>query len=385
MAPRIREGDASGFALAPLRVGYVTGDLHRQHPVNIFMLPLLLQQKNSPTLTVCVYHTGNMHDHYTAQARACAQVWHEAAHWSDAALHEQIVADGVDVLVDLAGHTASHRLGVFAMRSARVQATFLGYPHSTGLPCMDYLIGDPVVSPQAHQHLFTETIAQLPASVFCWSPVDDYPLPPPRAPGEPLVLGSFNNALKLSPKTLALWARVLHALPQAKLLLKAPSFTSEEVCAVYRARLQAHGIAPERLMFRGPSELGLMMQAYGEMDIALDPLAYNGGTTTLQALWKGVPVVTLQGHNFLSRMGASFLQTLGEQDWLAHDEDAYLAAVLALAADLPRLRTGRAALRREMQDSALCDIERYARDFEHLLRDMVADRTPLSLTAEHQA
>ena len=242
-----------------LRIGYVTGDLHRQHPVNIFVLPVLLRHDRA-RFEVHVYHTGTMHDEYTRQAQACTDHWCEAAALDDAALHRAIVADGVDILIDLAGHTASHRLGVFALRAAPVQATFLGYPHSTGLSRMDWLIGDATVSPAEHAHLFSEGIAQMPGSVFCWAPVDDYALPAPRPANAPLVYGSFNNAMKLSPTTIALWSRVLRALPQSQLLLKAPSLRDAAVQARYVALFAEQGIASERLLLRGPSGLANMMQ-----------------------------------------------------------------------------------------------------------------------------
>jgi predicted O-linked N-acetylglucosamine transferase (SPINDLY family) len=354
-----------------LRIGYVTGDLHRQHPVNIFMLPVLMRHDHA-RFEIHVYHTGTMHDEYTRQAQACADHWLEAATLDDAALHRAIVADGVDILIDLAGHTASHRLGVFAMRAAPVQATFLGYPHSTGMSRIDWLIGDATVSPAEHHPLFSEGIAQLPSSVFCWAPVDDYPLPVPRAPDAPLVFGSFNNAMKLSPKTIALWSRVLHALPDSQLLLKAPSLRDEAVQSRFAALFAEHGIRHERLRLRGPSGLAEMMQEYGDMDIALDPTPYNGGTTTLQALWMGVPVVALEGSNFVSRMGASFLHTLGQPNWVAGDEDAYVAAAVALAQRAVAVRQGRAALRQQMTGSALCDMDRYVLDFQALLERMWA-------------
>lgn len=354
----------------PLRVAYVTGDLHRQHPVNIFMLPLLLQQKESDRLQVLVYHTGTMFDQYTARARACAHQWVEAANWDDATLHRKVLADEVDVLIDLAGHTASHRLGVFVMRSAPVQASFLGYPHSTGLQSMDYLMGDAVVSPDTDADLFSEKLARLPGPVFCWSPVDDYPLPQARRAG-PVVFGSFNNALKLSPRTIALWAKILKTLPDAVLLLKAPSFMNDEVPTHFRALFMAQGIEAERLVFRGPSELSIMMQEYGDVDIALDPLPYNGGTTSLQALWMGVPLISLQGQSFQNRMGASFLKALGKADWLASDEDEYVAIAARLAQQIDTIRDGRAQLRQQLQQSPLGDIQRYAEDFEALLFRMV--------------
>lgn len=352
-----------------LRVAYVTGDLHRQHPVNLFMLPLLQRQKIS-ALEVYVYHTGTMFDHYTASAQACADVWVEAAGWDDETLHKQILHDGVDVLVDLAGHTASHRLGVFVMRSAPVQASFLGYPHSTGLSSMDYLIGDSVVSPEGHECLFSEKIARLRVPVFCWAPVDEYPLPAQARSSGPVVFGSFNNPLKLSERTIALWARVLHTVPDSVLLLKAPSFRNAEVCNRFLKLFAQNEIGAERLAFRGPSELGAMMQEYADIDIALDPLPYNGGTTTLQALWMGVPVISLLGHNFASRMGASFLSALGKPEWLAHDEDEYLRIAHRLAEEVVEIRGGRPALRALMKASALCDIEQYSREFERVLTEI---------------
>lgn len=348
-----------------LRIGYVTGDLHRQHPVNLFMLPVL-QRHDHARFQIHVYHTGAIHDEDTRRARACSDRWTSAQAFDDAALASAIVADGIDILVDLAGHSATHRLGVFAMRAAPVQASFLGYPHSTGLSTMDWLIGDAVVSPAGRAHLFSEAIAQLPGSVFCWAPVDDYPLPPPRPPDAPLVFGSFNNVLKLSPTTIAMWAAILHAVPDAVLLLKSASLGDADVQARFTGLFAAHGIPAQRLHFRGPAGLDRMMQEYGDVDIALDPTPYNGGTTTLQALWMGVPVVSLEGDNFVSRMGASFLRTMGRPEWVARDQAGYVAAAVALARRRRELRADRAALRAAMRP--LCDIETYVRHFEALLR-----------------
>lgn len=352
-----------------LRIGCVTGDLHRQHPVNIFMLPVLLRLDHV-RFEICIYHTGTMHDEYTRQAKGCADRWMEAAALDDAALHRAVVADEVDILIDLAGHTSSHRLGVFAQRAAPVQATFLGYPHSTGLSAIDWLIGDAIVSPAAHTHLYSEGLAQLPNSVFCWAPVDDYPLPPPRPPEAPVVFGSFNNAMKLSPKTIALWAKVLHAVPGAQLLVKAPSLRDPEVQERFAALFAEQGIGRERLILRGPSGLADMMQEYGDIDIALDPTPYNGGTTTLQALWMGVAVVALTGGNFVGRMGASFLNTLGRPTWVAADEAGYVEAAVGLARSVGALRKGRGLLREQMAASPLCDITTYVGHLQALLRSM---------------
>lgn len=352
-----------------LRVGYVSGDFHRQHPVNIFMLPVLLRHDHA-ACEVFVYHTGAMHDEYTRQAQAAADGWREAQGLDDAALQRQIVADRIDVLVDLAGHTSTHRLGVFALRAAPVQATFLGYPYSTGLSTIDWLIGDPTVTPAGDAALYSEGIAQLPHSVFCWAPVDAYPLPPARPADAPVVFGSFNNAMKLSPTTIALWARVLHAVPGSRLLLKAPSLRDDAVRARFGGLFAAHGVAAGRLEFRGPTGLPAMMQEYGEIDVGLDPTPYNGGTTTLQALWMGVPVVTLAGRNFVGRMGASFLRTIGRPEWIAADADDYVAQAAHLAETCPLWRPRRGELRARMQASPLCDIGAYVAGLEALYRRM---------------
>ena len=352
-----------------LRIGYVTGDFHRQHPVNIFMLPVLLRHDHAQ-FEIYVYQTGTMFDDYTRQAKACADHWLDAAALDDAALQRAIMADRVDILIDLAGHTSSHRLGVFALRAAPVQATFLGYPHSTGLSTIDWLVGDAVVSPAEHAHLFSEGIAQLPGSVFCWAPVDNYPLPPARPANAPVVFGSFNNAMKLSPQTIALWSWVLKAVPGSQLLLKAPSLRDAAVQVRFTDLFAQQGITPERLILRGPTGLADMMQEYGDIDIALDPTPYNGGTTTLQALWMGVPVVALSGGNFVGRMGASFMATLGQPDWVAEDEDTYVAAAVALVGNIDTLRGQRPQLRAQMAASQLCDITRYVAQFEALLQQM---------------
>jgi predicted O-linked N-acetylglucosamine transferase (SPINDLY family) len=347
----------------------VVNEVLRSHPVAVFFEPILSQHARDAFEIFC-YSTINAPDAVTARLIAKAAHWRDCAGLPDAKIAAQIAADGIDVLIDLAGHTSSHRLGVFAHRAAPVQATFLGYPHSTGLSSIDWLIGDAVVSPAEHGHLFSEGIAQLPGSVFCWSPVDAYPLPPARPAEAPLVLGSFNNIMKLSPSTIALWSALLRDLPEAHLLLKAPSLADGSVIERFRALFAAEGIGADRLTFEGPEELGRMMQRYGAIDIALDPTPYNGGTTTLQALWMGVPVITLLGGNFVSRMGGSFLSALGHPDWIATDHDHYRAIASQLASQLPDLRQGRAALRQQMASSGLSDLQAYTTAFQQLLRRM---------------
>lgn len=350
-----------------LRLGLVSGDFHKQHPVNLFMLPLL-EQINKEQFEIIIFHTGSMHDEYTSRAREISNHWIEAGQIDDHTLQQIIISEKIDILLDLAGHTSNQRLGVFALRAAPVQVTFLGYPHSTGLRQMDWLIGDSIVTPVEHLHLFSEKIAQLPGSVFCWSPVDHYPLPAPRSEQSTIVFGSFNNVMKLSPSTINLWASILRNHPESRLLLKAPSLRDNSVKERFKNLFEDEGISSNRLQLEGPSSLDQMMQQYGDIDIALDPAPYNGGTTSLQALWMGVPLISLQGNNFVSRMGSSFLHALDHDEWIAHNIEEYKSIATSMVQNIQQIRQSRSLLREQMQTSSLSNRKEYSQGFENLLK-----------------
>lgn len=288
----------------PLRVGLVSADFHHQHPVNIFMQPVLARLDRR-AVEVTMYFTGVSYDEQTQLAKRRVARWVDATTWNDSQLARRIEEDGIDILLDLSGHTSMQRMSLFGQRAAPVQATFLGYPGSTGVPNIDWLVADAVVAPVGSEGLFSEQLARLPHSVFCFAPETAYPYPDyGQAHAErPLTFGSFNNVPKLTPHTVKLWAAVLKEVPGSRLLLKAPSFKDDGAIEAFAQRFLAEGIARERLEFRGPVGLTDMMAEYADVDIALDPVPYNGGTTTLQALWMGVPVVVKAGGNFVSRMG----------------------------------------------------------------------------------
>ena len=352
----------------PLRIGMVSADLHHQHPVNIFLQPLLARWDHA-TLPLTIYATGQTVDDQTRLARSRAGTWHDV---TTAQLPARVQADGIDILIDLAGHTAGGTMRAFARRMAPVQASFLGYPGSTGVPNIDWLIGDPVVTPPDSDHLCSEQVLRLPNTVFCFAPEVDYPLPNFAAVsrGRPLTFGSFNNIPKLTPRTLRLWVNVLKAVPDSRLLLRAPSFKDAGAVARFHRLFGEQGIPAERLTFRGPVRLDVMMQAYGEVDIALDPFPYCGGTTTLQALWMGVPVLTMQGGQFVSRMGASFMTAAGLPDWIAKDDAAYVAQAAALGQDRQALLDLKRGLRARLLACPGWDADRYAADFGVALRKM---------------
>jgi predicted O-linked N-acetylglucosamine transferase (SPINDLY family) len=333
-----------------LRLGLVSADFHHQHPVNIFLQPFL-RELDKTRFELFMYYTGESHDEQTALAQQRCEHWREATSLDIRQLAKRIDADEIDVLLDLSGHTGQHRMQMFAKRAAPVQMTYLGYPGSTGVPNIDFMLGDHEVTPPDADALCSETVLRLPNTVFCFAPEVDYPLPAfaPSDAQRTLTFGSFNNAPKLTGQTLSLWARVLQAVPESRLVLKAPSFSDDKAVAFFTERLQTLGLDVTRVEFRGPVGLTDMMAEYADIDIALDPAPYNGGTTTLQAMWMGVPVVTMRGHHFVSRMGASFMCAAGLSEWVAKDDDAYVAIAKRMATDRSSLLALKRDLRRRTQ------------------------------------
>ena len=358
------------FTRAPLqgrrlRLGLVTADFHHPHPVNTFMQPVLRELDRS-RIELSVYFTGVSYDEQTRLAQQRAEHWVEAAALNDAQLARRIDTDGIDLLLDLAGHAGQQRISLFAQRAAPVQATYLGYPGSTGVPNMDWLLGDGVVTPVQDDALCSERVARLPETVFCYAPEADYPYPSysDRQAERPLTFGSFNHLPKLTPRTLELWARVLAAVPDSRLLLKAPGFSDAGAVRAFSDRLARLGVDLARVELRGPTGLSEMMAEYADVDIALDPLPYNGGITSLQAMWMGVPVLTLEGGHFVSRMGASFMGSAGLGDWVARDEDDYLETAVRMAADRQALLALKRGLRARLQQLEAWDPVAHTRALE---------------------
>ena len=372
---RLGEGARTreSFVRAPLvgrrlRVGWVTADFHHQHPVNIFMQPVLARLDRKQ-FEVFMYHTGIAHDEQTQLARRRCEHWIEATTLTNLQLSRRIEADGIDMVMDLSGHTSMNRMAMLAKRVAPVQVSFLGYPGTTGVPNIDWMLTDAVVAPPGSESLFTEQISRLPNTVFCYAPEVDYPFPAYGAEHaqRPLTFGSFNNVPKLTPHTIKLWSAILNELPESRLVLKAPSFKDESAIRAFRERFEKEGVAAERIDFRGPVGLSEMMAEYADIDIALDPVPYNGGTTSLQAMWMGVPVVTQMGAHFVSRMGASFMTTAGLSEWVAKDDDDYVAIAKKMGSDRKALLSLKKGLRKRLQAKQGWDIKAHTRAIEHAL------------------
>ena len=357
-----------------IKLGMLSADFHHQHPVNIFMQPVLARLDKSQ-FEVTIYNVGVAHDDQTKLARSRADHWVQATTWTRAQLTQRIRADGIDVLIDLAGHTSHNRLVMLSQRVAPVQVSFLGYPGSTGVPNIDWLLADPMVVPPEHDALCTERVYRLPNTVFCYAPEVNYPYPVYGAAHaqRPLTFGSFNNVPKLTPRTVDLWAKVLERVAGSRLLLKAPSFRDESAVRIFRERFERQGVDASRIEFRGPVGLTDMMAEYADVDIALDPVPYNGGTTTLQALWMGVPVVVKEGRNFVSRMGASFMGAAGLPDWVAASDEDYVSIAAQMADDRQALLQLKSGLRARLQAAPAWNIDQYTRDIECALRAMWID------------
>jgi protein O-GlcNAc transferase len=353
-----------------LRIGYVSGDFGR-HPVGHFLTPVLPAHDRSQ-FEVFAYSDRLNEDETTWQLQAACTQWRRVVELDDAALAERIRAERIDILVDLAGHTADNRLLVFARKPAPVQVTWAGYVGTTGLSAMDYLISDERETPPGCETECVETVIRLPHCYVCYAP-------PPYAPDVSrlpalelghVTFGCFNNLAKINGSVIALWSRILNHLPDAQLIMKTHQLDDAGTRQRCADQFAAHGVDPKRVSLLGKSQHRALLQEYGRIDIALDPFPYSGGLTTLESLWMGVPVVTKRGDRFAARHSSSHLTAVGLSELIAPDADGYLEIVYKLAKDLPRLEALRQGLRARMAASPLCEGPGFTRNLEAAYRTM---------------
>lgn len=355
---------------ARLRVGLVSGDL-RAHPVGYFLRTVLGHARQA--VDFHAYPTIPIVDSVTDDLRASCQAWTPIHGMTDAEAAGRIRDDQIEVLVDLAGHTEYNRLGVFALRAAPVQASWLGYSATTGLTTMDYFIGDDIVAPVEEQARFVETLVRLPASYLCYSPPTDAPevAPTPARSKGYVTFGCFNKLSKLNPRVVETWSRILKASPDARLILQTRQLQDAGTAARVESWFKAHGVG-ERVILRGAKARQAYFSDFADIDILLDPFPFPGGTTTFDALWMGVPTVTLRGDRFLARAGASFARTAGLEDWVADSVDDYVSLAIAKAGDLGALSELRAGLRERVLATPLFDAARFAQGLVRALREFAA-------------
>ena len=355
-----------------LRVGVVSGDLCI-HPVGYFLEAVVAAMKTSAvSLELFAYPTRTCDDELSQRLKACCRAWHPLVGLSDEHAAGLIREDGIDILIDLSGHTAHNRLPLFAWKPAPVQLSWLGYFATTGVQAMDYLLADPWTLPASEEVNFTEKIWRLPETRLCFTP------PPSNIAVSPLpalsnghvTFGCFNNLTKMNSTVVALWAQILKAVPSSRLFLKARQLMQASARREAIDRFAAHGIEPGRLILEDYVPRENYLAAYQKVDIGLDPFPFPGGTTTVEALWMGVPVLTLTGDRFLSRQGVGLLMNAGLPEWVAKDPSDYVARAVSHAGDLQALARLRAGLRQQVLASPIFDAPRFAGHFEAALRGM---------------
>jgi predicted O-linked N-acetylglucosamine transferase (SPINDLY family) len=348
-----------------LRIGYVSPYFCFQAE-SFFVVPLL-EAHDHQRFEIHCYASVIRPDPLTDRMRKSADAWHDVLACNDADLAIQIRQDKIDILIDLAMHMAQNRLPMFARKPAPVQASWLAYPGGTGLDAMDYRISDRFMDPVGQdESSYSEESICLPDCWCCYDPLSDIPPAAPRAEG-PIRFGSINNPCKVNEPLLRLWSHVLQSTADSRLLLQTISSIQEDRI---RHFLGESGISIDRLEFVPRYPRMDYLRLYDRIDVCLDPLPYNGITTTFDALWMGVPVVTLTGKTAAGRAGWSILANLGLSDLVAHSPEKYVQIAGDLALDLPRLAQLRRTLRIRMLQSALMDAKRFARNMEAAYMEM---------------
>jgi predicted O-linked N-acetylglucosamine transferase (SPINDLY family) len=351
-----------------MRVGYVSPDL-REHPVGLNLLPLFRSHSHE-AVEVFTYSGAGRADRLTAEFQALSDAWRPSVGLSHAQLADVIRRDAIDILVDLSLHGAGNRLLTFALKPAPIQVTFAGYPGTTGMDVIDYRLTDPHLDPPGEtDHCYAETSVRLPDTFWCIDPMaDDVPVGALPASGSGTVtFGCLNDACKVNEAVLARWARVLQAVPGSCLVVGCPGVSPRRRVLDL---LASGGVTAERVAFRERLPRREYLLLYREIDVALDTLPYNGHTTSLDAFWMGVPVVTLAGETVVGRAGLSMATNLGATELVARTADQFVEIARGLALDLPRLAALRATLRDRMRRSPLMDGRAFARNVEAAYREM---------------
>jgi protein O-GlcNAc transferase len=359
-----------------LRLGYISPDF-RQHAVASFFEPILTHHDRKQFEIFC-YSGTTKPDEVTARIKATSDHWRETAKITDEALAKQIQDDGIDIVIDLTGHTARNRLLAIARRPAPVSVTYLGYPGTTGMKGMDYRITDAIADPPGQtENYYTEKLIRLPGCFLCFQAPLQAPdiTPPPSKSAGHITFGSFNHAGKISPTTIRLWSELLKAVPDSRLVLKARGLMDHPSRNRFISLFSQQGIAPERIEFLTVEAIYQRHLAhYDRLDIALDAFPYNGTTTTCEAMWMGVPVISLAGMTHVSRVGASLLTAIGMPKLLADTSKAFVDIGAKLASDRDHLAELRKTLRTKMAASPLMDGITFTRNFETALNQMWALR-----------
>ena len=353
-----------------LKVGFVSGDFE-EHPVGYFLEGLLVQLQ-SFAIELFAYPTNSPVGGLTDRLKDLFHSWTPLSGKSNRDAAQTIYRDGLHILIDLSGHTQKNRLAIFGWKPAPIQVTWLGYFASTGLPQIDFILGDPFVTPISEAHHFTEKIWQLPESYLCFTPPSATlavgPLPALR--NGFLTFGCFNDLSRMTDEVVSIRARILHAVPNSKLFLKDKRLEHQLGRDQVLSRFESFGISADSLLLEGRSSRGEYLSSYNRVDIALSPFPYGGGTTSVEGLWMGVPVITKKGSYYLSHLGESIAHNTNLSNWIAIDNEDYVAKAIEFSSDLNALETLRQNLRQELLKTPLYDLPRFANNFAKALLEM---------------
>lgn len=353
-----------------LRIGYVSGNLASN--IMEHFLRNVLAHHDPAKFRVYLYSSSSAQGDSLEKMRRACQEWIDIRSMDDAAAAERIRADAIDILVDLDGHSPTGRPLIFARKPAPVQVIWLDYFNTSGMDTIDYILTDPYTTPEQSVQLFTEIPERLPHSRFCYAPADYAPAVAGMSclSGAPFTFGSFNRQDKLHPQLLDTWAEILLAVPDSRLLLKNRALQVGALRQILTDEFARKGIAEDRLLLRGPSSHAQMLSEYGDVDVALDTFPYNGGLTTCECLWMGVPIVALEAERMIGRQTAAFLRLLGMDDWVARSREDYVRLAIEKSRQRERVSQVRIELRQVMASSPLCDAPRFARDLESSYRSI---------------
>lgn len=357
----------------PIRVGYLSRDL-RNHSVGYFALAMV-EHRDAASTQVVIYNGSPKIDAVTERYKRAADQWVDASAMEDATLDRRIRADKIDILVELAGHSAGNRLPALAGKPAPVVLTAIGYPNTTGLPAVDYRLVDSLTDPPGTESHATESLCRIDPCFLSYAPPPAAPehveVPPGTRGTGPITFGSFNAIQKISPGVVEAWTRILNRLPGSRLIVKSGAFDNEPTRQRLLGQFIDAGAPRESLEFLRPNaSQAEHLALYGRIDISLDPFPYNGTTTTCESLWMGVPVVALEGSLHAGRVGLSLLSAIGLRDLVARSVEDYVRLAVDLASDAQRLAELRRALRARMQASPLCDAPAYGRRLTAAYRAM---------------
>ncbi len=351
-------------------IGLVSGDFYN-HPVGYFMTGLI-RSLDKNRLPIFVFYNNNKFDETTHLIKKYVSGWDDVYSISEKELALKIQSKDICVLIDLSGHTDKNRLPVFAYRPAPVQVSWLGYCGTTGLSQIDYILGDPYVTPESEEHHFVEKVWRLPETYWCFTP-PQYDLTVEELPAirnEHITFGCFNNLAKLNENVISLWAKILKGSPTSKLFLKTRQFSDQWIETKIREKFAQFGIGDNQLIIEGQSSRQDYLKTYNRVDIALDPFPFPGGTTSIEGLWMGVPFLTKKGNRFYSHNGETILHNIGLPEWIATDEDDYARKAIEFSQDMDTLVKLRKELRGQILASPLFDAERFAKNFEKAMFDI---------------